>query len=455
MKQVWAERLRILRSQKFARFKRRWLYHFQQHPRVFLSEVTLLTRLPALLAILSHHVHGFASEGNDGYFQIAQNVVTRGIIGLDSHHLLTRGPLFPLILAPGFLLQHPVLWTLAVNLAASIGICLLVFEACLLWSQSSVAASAAAFLVVANPWLIWTVKNPTPTITATFLTALASYLLARVAFASAGKELKFCLYLGGVSALAALDHPALIALIAGFSAALFLILWHKRAISPLLGLIVLWSGFAACIAPYSYRNFRITGRFIPVADSAPFSYLMGTGLFGSSIYPVGDFRDFSKVAARLHVTVEDLDVQFYTIDDRYYPLLSSLAKQDFETLLSKHPLYLLFRTFIMSLWFWCAGDKFVWLTVAHCVYWLLFASGMIVAIRRQGVTTIAPFVALVIPGALLHGMSMPLIGYAAYSIPYCVLLAAPLAIGLKDSKLLDKLLPQSERRACIPAQPGR
>ena len=444
-----------MRAQNPAGSQGRWFYLLQKHPRVFLSGVTLLIRVPALLGILGHRLHAFASEGNDGYFQIAQNVVTRGIIGLDGHHLLTRGPLFPLILAPGFLLQHPVLWTLAVNLAASVGVCLLVFEACLLWSQSSLAASAAAFLVVANPWLIWCVKNPTPTVTATFFTALASYLLARVAFCSAGEVLRFCMYLGGASALAALDHPPLITLIAGVSAALLLILWHKRSVSPMLGLVVLWIGFAVCIAPYSYRNFRITGRFIPIADSAPFSYFMGTGMFESSIYPVGDYRDFSKVAARLHVTVKDLDEQFFTIDDRYYPLLSIQAKQDFETLLIKHPFYLLSRTFVMSLWFWFVGDKFVWLTLAHCAYWLLFVAGMILAIKRQGLTTIAPFFVLVIPGMLLHGLTMPLIGYAAYSIPYCALLSAPLAIGLKDSKLLKKLLPQSAEPTYSPAQAGR
>src|ERR1039457_4446367 len=204
-----------MRAQNAAGLQERWFHLIQKHPRLLLSGLTLLTRVPALLSVVGHRLHAFASEGNDGYFQIAQNVVTRGIIGFDGHHLLARGPLFPLILAPGFLLQHPVLWTLAVNLAASVGICLLVFEACLLWSQSRLAASVAAFLVLANPWLIWCVKNPTPTVTATFFTARASYLLARVAFCSAGEGLKFCLYLGGASALAALDHPPLITLIAG------------------------------------------------------------------------------------------------------------------------------------------------------------------------------------------------------------------------------------------------
>jgi hypothetical protein len=444
-----------MRLQDPAGPQERWFHLIQQYPRVLLSGITLLIRVPALLALLSDHTHAFASKGNDGYLQIAQNVVTQEIIGLDGHHLLARGPLFPLILAPGVLLQHPVLWTLVVNLAASVGICLLVFEACLLWSRSSLAASAAAFLVIANPWLIWCVKNPTTTVTATFFTALAGYLLARVAFCSADKCVKFCLYLGVSTALAALDHPALIALIAGFSAALLLVLWLKRSVSPVVGLVVLWVGFAACIAPYSYRNFQISGRFIPIADSAPFSYFMGTGMFKSSIYPVGDYRDFSKVASRLQVNVKDLDEQFFTIDDRYYPLLSVQAKQDFQTLLIKQPFYLISRTFVMSLWFWFAGDKFVWLTVAHCAYWLLFLSGMIIATKRQGLTTIAPFFLLVIPGTVLHGLTMPLIGYAAYSIPYCALLAAPLAIGLKDSKLLNVLLPQSMRQTWSPVQAGR
>ena len=156
-----------MRSEDSARLDGRWLSLVQQHPRMFLSVVTLLTRIPALLAMLTHHLHAFASEGNDGYVQIAQNVVSRGIIGLDTHHLLTRGP-FPLILVPGILIQHPVVWTLVVNLVASVGICLLVFEACLLWSRSILAASAATFLVLANPWLIWCVKNPTPVVTGTF-----------------------------------------------------------------------------------------------------------------------------------------------------------------------------------------------------------------------------------------------------------------------------------------------
>jgi hypothetical protein len=168
---------------------------------------------------------------------------------------------------------------------------------------------------------------------------------------------------------------------------------------------------------------------------------MGTGQFESSIFPVGDYRDFSKVAARLNVRVEDLDEQFYTLDDRYYPLLSPLAKQDLESLLVKHPFYLLVRTFVMSLWFWFAGDKFAWLSVAHCVYWLLFASGTIVAVKREGLTAIAPFIAIVIPGTILHGLTMPLIGYAGYSIPYCAPLAVPLAISLKESKLLNRLIP--------------
>jgi 4-amino-4-deoxy-L-arabinose transferase-like glycosyltransferase len=361
------------------------------------------------------------------------------MIGFDGHHLFTRGPLLPLVLSPGILLQHPVLWIVVLNVAASIGTSILVFEACLLWSQSRLASLAAAFFVLANPWLIWCVKNPTPTVTATFFVALASYFLVRVALSSGGKAMTFCVCLGVSCALAALDHPPLIALIAGFSAALLLILWSRRSLSPVLGLLFLWISFAACIAPYTYRNYRISGRLIPIADSAGFSYFMGTGQYGSSLYPVGDYRDFGKLASRLHVKVEDLDEKFYTLDDRYYPLLSSMAKQDVTNLLVKHPLYLLVRTVVMSLWFF-AADKYAWLSIAHCAYWLIFACGAIVALRHQVRSAIVPFVVIVLPGMLLHGLSMPLIGHAAYSIPYCVPLSLPLAIGLKDFRLLSKFL---------------
>jgi hypothetical protein len=433
----------VLVSQNPLRTQARWSQLIRRHTRVFLSGLTVLARIPALLAIPTHYVRSFAPDGNDGYFQIAQVLVTRGILGFDSHHLLTRGPLFPLILAPGILLQYPIFWTLAVNLVASVGICLLVYEASLLWSQSRLAASGAALLVIANPWLIWCVKNPTPTVTATFFLALATYLLVKVAFSSEGKGLRLCFYMGVACGLGALDHPPLIALPAAFSMAIAFILWRRGLVFPILGMVLLWIGFAACLSPYTYRNFRIAGRFIPIADSGGFSYFMGTGMYRSSLYPVGDFRDFSQLAGRLHVTVEDLDVKFYTLDDRYYPLLSSLAKQDLKTLLVESPSYFLTRTAVMSLWFWVAGDKFVWITVAHCAYWLLFALAIIVALRRQGLATVAPLVVLVIPGMLVHGLSMPLIGYACYSIPYCAPLSLPAAIGLKDSGILKKLLPQS------------
>jgi hypothetical protein len=303
----------------------------------------------------------------------------------------------------------------------------------------------ATILVTANPWLIWTIKNPAPTTTATFFTALGGYLFARVSFSSAGKGRMLCLCLGGVCALAALDHPPLIGLVVGFTVALFLIIRRSHAMSAVLSVTLLWIGFAVCLAPYTFRNFGITRRFVPITDSGGFSYFMGTGLYQSSIYPVGDYRDFSKLAARLHVSVPELDEKFYTIDDHFYPLLSRMAKQDVETQLLQHPSYLLCRTFVMSLWFWFAGDKFVWMSVLHFVYWLLFALAIFVAFQRRGLATIAPFIVVVIPGMLLHGLSMPLIGYAAYSIPYTAILAVPLALGVRDSHVIKGLFHQESK----------
>src|ERR1700744_1307680 len=108
-KAVLAMEIEIMTSQAPTRLWEKWLYLIQKRPRVFLLILALLTRIPALFVVFGSHHYVFASEGNDGYFQIAQNVATQGVIGFDAHHLLTRGPLYPLMLAPGFLLQHAIL----------------------------------------------------------------------------------------------------------------------------------------------------------------------------------------------------------------------------------------------------------------------------------------------------------------------------------------------------------
>src|ERR1700739_4173787 len=182
---------------------------WREHPKVTLAAITLIPR-PALLAAAARPGTPFGAPAHDGYLQIAQNFVADGTLGLGPYHLLTRGPLFPLLLAPGVALGHPQLWSALLHLVASVATALLVFAAAETLTGSPAASFYAAALVTLDPWLVWFVKNPMTTVTATFFVALAVYFFAQ--FLAGRRPALATIGLGAACALAALDHPALIAL---------------------------------------------------------------------------------------------------------------------------------------------------------------------------------------------------------------------------------------------------
>src|SRR3954468_17277053 len=140
---------------------------WKEHPKLTLVLATLVPRI-LLLIVSLHHGTPFGAPAHDGYVQIAQNFVQTGMLGLDSHHLLTRGPLFPLLLSPGVLLGHLQLWCAILQLSASIGTALFIFFAAKNLTSNPRASFWGALAVAWNPWLIWVVKIPMPTVTATF-----------------------------------------------------------------------------------------------------------------------------------------------------------------------------------------------------------------------------------------------------------------------------------------------
>ncbi|HTC64681.1 MAG TPA: hypothetical protein VK709_17705 [Candidatus Saccharimonadales bacterium] len=405
---------------------------WREHPKLTLSAITLIPRA-ALLAAAYRRATPFGDSAHDGYLQIAQDVVQRNILGLGPNHLITRGPLFPLLLAPGVALGHPQLWNALLNLVASVVTCLLVFSAAKLLTRNVIASFYAAAFVTLDPWLIWFVKNPMTTVTATCFVAVAVYFFVQLLLQR--RLILSSLGLGASCALAALDHPALIVLSAGFTLAILIVIagsWRNAEKGftikhSALVLATMWIAFLIVLIPYAVRNYRDVGRPVLISDGAGLSYFMGATRYTLSPYPWANVVwPFTDVANRLHVSVSDLDVQYFTIDDRYYPELSRLAKADIESLAIHHPAYLAKRTAVMGFWF-LAGDYSVSRTVAHCIFLALIAIGCWVSWRTNGWKVTAPFLVIILPALVLHSLTMALIGHAAYAIPYVVPLSMPIA----------------------------
>jgi hypothetical protein len=413
---------------------------WRQNPKWTLTAITLIPRA-ALLAAAYRHGTPFGDTAHDGYLQIAQNIVRYGDIGLGPHHLITRGPLFPLLLAPGVAVGHPQLWNALLNLVASIATCLLVFSAAKQLTGSVSGSFYAAAFVTLDPWLIWFVKNPMPTVTATFFFAAAVYFFVQLLL---GRGLLVSsVGLGASCAFAALDHPALIMLAAGFTLAILAAIagsWKSAGEKPSLGnsalaLATMWLAFILVLVPYAIRNYRDVARPVLISDGAGLSYFMGATRYTLSPYPWANVQwPFTDVANRLHVNVPDLDVQYFTIDDRYYPELSKLAKADVEFLARYHPAYLAKRTVVMGFWFF-AGDYSISRTLAHCIYLALLGIGCWMCWRSKGWEFTVPFLVIILPALALHSLTMALIGHAAYAIPYVVPLAMPLAFALAKQRV--------------------
>lgn len=415
---------------------------WREHPQLTLAAITLVPRL-VLLAAAEHRATPFGAPAHDGYLQIAGNLVRHGTFGLDPNHLLTRGPLFPLLLAPGVAMGHPELWNAVVHLAASVGTCLLVFAAAETLTGNLSASFCAAAFVTLDPWLIWFVKNPMTTVTATFFVACAVYFFAQLLAARRPKW--SALGLGGACALAALDHPALAALVGGFTLAILVASagaakLSQTALRPKNAMIALggmWAAFFAILLPWSLRNFRDSGRPVLISDGAGLSYFMGATRYELSPYPWANVQwKFDDVAERLHVSVADLDVQYFTIDDRDYPALTKQARADFLALAARHPAFLAKRTAVMAFWF-LAGDYSVARTAAHCVFLALILLGAWFSWRARGWSVTVPFLVIILPGLALHSLTMALIGHAAYAIPYVVPLSMPVAFALAKEPVPD------------------
>jgi 4-amino-4-deoxy-L-arabinose transferase-like glycosyltransferase len=427
-----------------------------QYPKSTLVVLTLIPRIAVLLASAVHRSTAFGAEAHDGYLQIAQNFVANSTLGFDAHHLLYRGPVLPLLLSPGVWLGHPELWSAGLHLLASVGTCLLVFAAAMMLTGSVTASFAAASLVTLDPWLIWFVKTPMTPVTATFFVALAVFFLAKLL--TTDRPIAASLGLGATCALGTLDHPALIALVGGLTLAILIVRWSplgSLSRSPftlktaVISVGVMWFAFLATVLPYTLRNYRDSGRFVLVADSAGLTYFLGTAQYAFSPYPWGHVQPYDGIANRLHVSVQDLQVKYFTVDDRFYPELNRQARSAFKDVALHHFGYLAKRTAVMALWLYF-GDYSFSRTVAHFLFFPIVLAGWWWAWRVKGFMGVAPFLALILPGLALHSLTMSLNGHAAYSIPYIVPLAIPMALAL--AKGTAPVLSQS---VCPPPQgPG-
>jgi 4-amino-4-deoxy-L-arabinose transferase-like glycosyltransferase len=224
----------------------------------------------------------FGGQGHDGYIELARNLV-RGdgyVFEPGGPPSLHRPPAFPFFLIPAALLPDS-LQQLGVIILKSIflgGVASLLYKFTKQYFNRRLALTTVAILVL-NPWVLWSVKNPTVAIFQMFIVTAFIALVAHCFFPPDELKIKSSLgsgmALGLVGAILALTHGVMLHIVFTVFVFLFIAGWIKKQRKwremTSLALIVLF----LVVAPWTYRNWQVTGRFLPVVGNIGLVYFLG------------------------------------------------------------------------------------------------------------------------------------------------------------------------------------
>lgn len=216
--------------------------------------------------------------GNDGYIQLARNIVSGNgyVFEKGGPKVFNRPPMYPIFLIPVALfpenLQRYVIIIPQSLLVGFIG--MLIFKIARQIFNLNIARFSLLFFLI-NPWVYWNAKNPMTAILQTFLYLIFTYLVGKALFEKNNfRPIFYGLFIGLSGAALILSHAAMLPVAAFFVIVLFtksIFKDRKKIIAPLIaGLMVI-----CLVAPWTYRNWVVFNKFIPVSGGGGLAYFNG------------------------------------------------------------------------------------------------------------------------------------------------------------------------------------
>ena len=226
-------------------------------------------------------------RAHDGYIQIAENLGKGNgfVFEKDGPPVFHRPPLYPYILVPIMylpdFLQRPGLVVLQSLMVGCIGA--LIFKASKsLFDLATARIAIVVFLL--NPWVYWNAKNPMTGILQAllyilFINVIGTEFPAIVKRLSENtRKMKLWakpLVIGTIAAALALTHGTMLAVgfILLFMLFLASIVWcnHQLVLTSIASTVLM----VALVAPWTYRNWVVFNRFIPVVGGSGLGYFNG------------------------------------------------------------------------------------------------------------------------------------------------------------------------------------
>ncbi len=230
----------------------------------------------------------FGGSIHDGYLEIGRNLIAGNGFGFEpgGPPELHRPPVYPLFLAPLTLLPQPLQRPVLVLVQALLfgGIVVLAYKNALRFFGYP-AAKWSVLLLMANPWNYFIIKNPMNVVLQGLLYILLVSLVAnRIQRREQGPEtapaknqlIAEAVKIGIVAGLLSLIHGTMLPTALAIILAPYVLTYrrHKgcKGLAPLAASVLV---MLLLIAPWTYRNWEVNKRLVPVSGGAGFGYFMG------------------------------------------------------------------------------------------------------------------------------------------------------------------------------------
>src|SRR3954469_15246964 len=212
-------------------------------------------------------------EAYDGYLELAQNLAAGNgyVFELGGHKVFHRPPLFPALLAPGMLLPE---WTWRMYVALLNSALFGAAAGVLLKYARKIfplrVATLAWLLFALNPLLLIACKNAVPAILQVFTYVLTICLTWEFVIEGKQGKLRPALVVAYALTLAAavMSHGTMVAIAVVVLAGLWgRAIWLRQG-KMLSAVFISTTLFVLAVAPWTWRNYKVTGLFIPVVGNA-------------------------------------------------------------------------------------------------------------------------------------------------------------------------------------------
>ncbi|MDX1952231.1 MAG: hypothetical protein SFY81_08595 [Verrucomicrobiota bacterium] len=254
----------------------------------------LLFLLTVFVSILATYVvrpllnieRPLGGEAYDGYLELGLNMA-RGhgyVFEAGGHKVFHRPPLYPVLLMPLAALPE-FLWRLYVAvlnaaLLSLTGVTLLKFVTALFGKR---VAWMSWLIFALNPFVIWAAKNALSAILQMFIYLLMvqmSWTILSLIRTQQGISSSFACRYTLILFAGMLCHGTMLPIALLILSLLAIWSIHLRNWKDLLKLSMIVFSLITLLAPWTYRNYLVTGMFIPVAGNAGLAYFAGNAHWG-------------------------------------------------------------------------------------------------------------------------------------------------------------------------------